>query len=181
MVHDEQNQFFGYDSGDVSDHGYDYESDDLPAGCHFDDDDDVDIKTSFPAPTLSTAANGPSAASQTVAPAHTPAPRPHLGLCIQYDFTVDNNTFAFAMMYDGTECRDLVCHPVAARAGAKEQTQNSDTRSIRSIISAVLGLAGPVLSLIATVFLVWELKYPGSTRRKCEKVFHYSRRLRSSC
>ena len=38
IVYDNQNLFYGYDLEDASDHGYDYESDDLPAGCHFEDD-----------------------------------------------------------------------------------------------------------------------------------------------
>ena len=42
IVYDNQNLFYGYDLEDASDHGYDYESDDLPAGCHFQDDDGGD-------------------------------------------------------------------------------------------------------------------------------------------
>ena len=122
MVYDEHCQFYGYDPGDVSDHGYDYESDDLPAGCLFEDDSENEIKSFSSgvddgfilAAQLSTlsmatcwAAHGPAAASQPNTPAMAPAACPHQGSCVfrgQHPFiTESNNTFDHAMVDDSVE------------------------------------------------------------------------------
>ena len=139
MVYNEQSQFYGYDSGDVSNHGYDYESDDLPTGCHFEDDD---IRSLAPAPAPSTATPGPAAALQRVAPAHAPAPHPHRGLCSQHPSALSNNTFTRnATLDDHTECRGLVCHPVAARVKPDEQRRLSSGVIAAIVICSVLGAA----------------------------------------
>ena len=137
MVYDEQNQFHGYDSGDVSIHGYDYESDDLPAGCHFEDDHNI-VEIWAPAPTPSMAAHGPAAASQPVAPALAPAPHPHHVLCSQHPSIESNNTFTQnATLDDVTKCRGLVCYPVAASVEANGLTQSSDTTPSNVAIAAI--------------------------------------------
>ena len=171
-MYDDHDWFSGYDLGDVSNHGYDYESDDLPAGCHFEDDGDNDVESGAPAPTPSNAAYGPAAASQPDAPAHAPAARPLQGLYSRYAATI--HTLPNGMMDDSTECRGLVCYPVVARA---EQPQDSDTPSSNSFLTEAFSPLASTLFLAATLGLVWELYHPGSTRRQYVKVCQFSRRL----
>ena len=152
VVYDDYNVFYCYDSGDVSDHGYDYESDDLPAGCHF-EDDDHNIRNLAPAPTLSTAAHAPAAAIRPLAPARATHP-PH-GLCSQHHGAVSTNPFIQnATLDDHTECRGLVCYPVAASVEASGQTPSSDNTYSGGVIAGIV-IGSVVGAALLAGFMVW--------------------------
>ena len=167
VVYDDQRQFYEYDSGDVSYHGYDYRSDDLPVGCHFEDDSD-NLRSLAPAPVLSTAAHGPAAVSQPFGPAHAPAPGPHQGLCSQHAGTLDNSAFTKnGTLDDHTECRSLVCHPVAVKT--HEQTQVYRTALSGGIIAAIalasVGVAAILIWGITAMLLGCTHKDPWNSRQ----------------